>query len=74
MSELGIIAEHSGPVEVLVQVGDVSPVMWQLHVPVGKETENSILIQVPGVEPELQIREVPGLALWGKGQLTINHL
>ena len=55
MPELGIVAQDGSPVEELIQVRNVSSVVQQLHVPVGKETENSILIQVPSMEPELQI-------------------
>ena len=51
--ELGIIAEDGSPVEVLVKVRDVPLVRLQLQVPVGKETENSILVRVPSAEPKL---------------------
>ena len=49
-------------------------VVQQLHVSVGIETEQSILIYMPRMQPELKIRQVPGFSLRGKRQLAIYYL
>ena len=51
--ELSIITQHGCPVEMLIWVCNMMPIMGELQVPVGIETKKSIFIQVPGPEPQL---------------------
>ena len=72
--ELGIITQDRCPVEMLIQVRDVPTIVRQLHVPVRIKTEQSILIYMPCMQPELKIRQVFGFPLGGKRQLAVYYL
>ena len=53
MVELHIITQHSYPVEMLIQVHNVTPVVGELQVPVGIVAQKSIFILMPCMEPQL---------------------
>ena len=49
-------------------------VVRQLHVPVRIKTEQSILIYMPCMQPELKIQQMSGFSLGGKRQLAVYYL